>query len=184
MPPNYTLYDDLMILIGNLENATTLIREKSMEKSKLEQHTNFVAKLNSDLIRILSPPSGKTTPYRRFLIEDSFRIASLMYISAICRSYDDWESQSNTTIDKLKSSLLDDSQSWANAIEMLLRLLMSGGKAQSRKTIHYVEQLMKLFVPLDWSQWQNIREELLTFFLSSDLCSGPLQDLWCCRIDL
>jgi hypothetical protein len=173
-----------MILIDNLENATTLIRLKSMEKSKLQQHTDFIAKLNSDLIRILSPPSKKTIPFRRFLIEDSFRITCLIYISAICKSYDDWDMQSNATIEKLRITLLNNSQNWAYTIEMLLRFLISGGKAESQKTVHCVEQLMKLFVPLDWSQWQNIRDVLLDYFLSSDLCLGPLQDLWQCRINL
>jgi len=184
LPPNYTLYDDLMILIGGLENATSLIRLQTMEKSKLQRYTDFVAKLNSDLIRILSKPSKKTTPFRRFLIEDSFRIASLIYISAICKNYDDWNIQSDATILKLKKTLLDASQNWAYLIEMLLSLLMSGGKAQSQKTAHYVEQLMKVFVPLDWSKWKKIRDTLLNHFLSADLCLGPLQDLWLCRTAL
>ncbi|KAH9215869.1 fungal-specific transcription factor domain-containing protein [Leptodontidium sp. 2 PMI_412] len=184
LPPNYTLYDDLMILLENLENATTLIRAKSMDKSKLEQHTNFVAKLNSDLIRILSPPTSKTTPFRRFLIEDSFRLACLIYISAICRSYGDWESQSNVAIEELKGALLNDCQSWSVAVEMLARFLLGGGKAMSQRTVHYVEQLMKLFVPMDWCQWKSVRDMLLAHFLSADMCAGPLQDLWRCRIDL
>lgn len=173
-----------MILIGNLENATTLIRLKSMDKTKLQRHTDFVARLNADLIRVLSKPLGTTTPFRRFLIEDSFRLASLMYISAICKSYDDWEIKSNVIIENLKHILLNDSQDWSSIIEMLLRFLMGGGKAQSQKMVHYVEQLMKIFVPLDWNQWKNIRDILLDYFLNSEICSGPLQDLWQCRIDL
>lgn len=184
LPPNYTLYDDLMILLGNLENATTLIRTKSMDRAKLEQHTAFVAKLNSDLMRILSPPTSQTTPFRRFLIEDSFRIACLIYISAICRGYDGWDLQTNITIDELKGSLLDDSQAWSAPTEMLLRFLLGGGKAQSQRTVHYVEQLMKMFVPLDWKQWKGIKDTLLSFFCSAEMCAGPLQDLWRCRIDL
>ncbi|PVH77910.1 hypothetical protein DL98DRAFT_573470 [Cadophora sp. DSE1049] len=184
LPPNYTLYDDLMILLGNLENATTLIRTKSMDRARLEQHTSFVAKLNSDLIRILSLPTSQTTPFRRFLIEDSFRIACLIYISAICRGYDDWEFQTNITIDELKATLLDDSEAWSVPTEMLLRFLLGGGKAQSQRTVHYVEQLMKMFISLDWNQWKCVKDTLLSYFLSAEMCAGPLQDLWRCRIDL
>lgn len=186
LPPNYTLYDDLMILLEEVENATAVIGMRRLDEGGLKRYTAFVAKLNSDLIRILSPSTTKTTPIRRFLIEDSFRLACLIYLSTISKSssHSDPESWNEAAIDDLKGAVLDDGQIWSDAVEMLVRFLMGGGKAMSQRTVHVVEQLMKMFVSLDWNQWKNIRDVLLAYFLSADACAGPLQDLWRCRIDL
>jgi hypothetical protein len=160
LPPNYTLYDDLLILLDGLENAASVIRLHSMDKSKL-QYTKFVAKLNSDLIRILTKTSERTTPFRRLFIEDSFRIACLIYISAICKNHEDWETLSDFIVQRLKTLPIGISVDWGYWIEMILRLLMSGGKVRSQMTIHYVVQLMEFFVTLTWSDWKRARDALL-----------------------
>jgi len=183
LPKNYTLYEDLMIILEELRNATALIVDP-LNKERHQQHFGFVQKINDDLIQMLSPPPKCTTPFRRFLIEDSFRLCALIYLSIAPKVVIGIQIDSEALLDHIRLKLIDPSTDWGGTIEMILKLLVAGGKVHSQQNVYYVTQLMDLLLPLDWSAWKFVRDTLLDFLLHAEVCSGIHQDLWLCRMDI
>jgi hypothetical protein len=183
LPKNYTLYEDLMIILEGLRNATALIVDLS-NKERHQQHYNFVQKINHDLIQLLSPPPKCTTPFRRFLIEDSFRLSALIYLSIVPKVVIGGQIDCEVVLEHVRPKLIDSSTDWGGTIEMILKLLIAGGNVHSQSNVYYVVQLMDLLLPLDWSAWKFVRDTLLDFLLHAEICSGVHQDLWLCRMDI
>lgn len=184
LPPNYTLYEDLMILLEGLEISTSVICMRTMERSALQEYAKFLKKLNAELIRILSMPLKKTIPFRRFFIEDSFRLGCLVFISAMINNHGDWEAHCDHLILDLREKLLDSQQTWGRLVETMLHLVMKFQKSHSEVMVHYVTRLMEVLIVLDWEAWKQVRESILRYFLTADICSGANQDLWRCRMEL
>jgi hypothetical protein len=183
LPKNYTLYDDLMIILEGLRNATALIIDPS-NKERHQQHSSFVQKIDGDLIQILSPLPKCTTPFRRFLIEHSFRLAALIYLSIAPKVVIGGQIDCEVLLEHIRVKLIDPSTDWGGTIEMILKLLMAGGNVHSQTNVYYVVQLMDLLLLLDWSAWKFVRDTLLDFLLQAEVCSGVHQDLWLCRMDI
>jgi hypothetical protein len=168
-----------MIILEGLENTTLLIRQtRGLDKRKLEQHSKFVKKLNDDLNRMIDDPSRQSVPFRRFLIEDSFRLAALIYISGVSKKFPDWQSGCDRFIRHLEPKLIDTTKGWGQCIELILKLLMAGGNVHSEENAYYVLQLMDFFITLSWSDWKIARDTLLDFLLHDEICQGALQDFW------
>ncbi len=185
LPKNYTLYDDIMIILESLGNATLLFRDPAHVKSKLQQELNtFANQLNDDLTRILAPIPRCTTPFRRFLIEDSFRLAALIYISAMSKGFPNWGAGCEKVLELVTSELLDNTSDWSHTVQMIFHLLVTGGKTHSQENIYYVLQLMDIFVTLDWDACKTIRDRLQDYLLYAKICAGKYQDLWLCRVDI
>jgi hypothetical protein len=172
-----------MIILEGLRNATALIVDPS-NRERHQQHSGFMQKINDDLIQILSPPPKCTTPFRRFLIEDSFRLATLIYLSIIPKVVIGRQIDCEVLLEHIRLKLIDSSTDWGGTIEMILKLLVAGGDVHSQPNVYYVVQLMDLLLPLDWSAWKLVRDTLLDFLLHAEICSGVHQDLWLYRIDI
>jgi len=84
----------------------------------------------------------------------------------------------------LQMKLIDASTDWGHSVEMILRLLMGGGRVHSSENIYYVMQLMDLAVTMNWSAWKFVRDALLDYLLHAEICAGVHQDLWLCRMDI
>jgi hypothetical protein len=172
-----------MIILEGLRNATALIIDPT-NKERHQQHYNFVQKINHDLIQLLSPPPKCTTPFRRFLIEDSFRLTALIYLSIVPKVVIGGQINCEVVLEHVRLKLIDSSTDWGGTIEMILKLLIAGGNVRSQQNVYYVVQLMDLLLPLNWSVWKFVRNTLLDFLLHAEVCSGVHQDLWLCRIDI
>jgi hypothetical protein len=172
-----------MIILEFLSNATALIIDPS-NKERHQQHSGFVQKLNDDLIQMLSPPPKCTTPFRRFLIEDSFRLAALIYLSIVPKVVIGGQLDCQVLLEHIQLKLIDSSTDWGGTIEMILKFLVAGVNVHSQPNVYYVVQLMDLLLPLDWSAWKFVRDTLLDFLLHAEVCSGVHQDLWLCRTDI
>lgn len=185
LPKTYTLYDDLIMLLEGLENATALCQiTPSIDKKRLKNHTNFVRKLNEDLIRILSRQTRQTTPFRRFLIEDSFRLVALIYISALCKDLPNWTDHCDNFVDAVKLELIPDTGDWGKVVLKILQSLMARRDVHEKENVDLVVQLMDIAVPLDWSAWLRIRDRLRKFLLEEEVCAGKYQDLWLGRVSV
>jgi hypothetical protein len=184
IPRNYTLYEDLLIVLDGLESATLL--QHSPTELRRKEFTHFVESLNEDLIRTVVPYPNHTTPSRRYLIEDSYRLAALIYISAICgeRMKSDWDNACKTFLDDLSSSILDINSDWGYTIEMILRLVMRGGRVRSQENIYYTVQIMNFSIPMDWHEWKGVRDALFGYLINAKICAGSHQDFWVCTMDI
>jgi len=168
-----------MIILEGLENTTALIRpSRGLDKRRLEQHSKFVTKLNDELNRMTDNPSRQSVPFRRFLIEDSFRLAALIYISGVSKKFPDWQGGCDKLIHHLHPKLIDTTKSWGQCIELILKVLMAGGNVHSEEIALYVLQLMEYFITLSWGDWKLARDLLLDFLLHDKICGGALQDFW------
>jgi hypothetical protein len=172
-----------MIILEALLNATTLIIDPS-NKKRHQQHSAFVQKINDDLILLLSPSPKTTIPFRRFLIEHCFRLAALIYLSIVPKVVIGGQIDCEAFLEPVRLNLIDSSTDWGGIIEMILKLLISGGNVHSQKNVYFVVQLMDILLPLDWSAWKFVRETLLDFLLHDEVCSGVHQDLWLCRMGI
>jgi hypothetical protein len=179
--PKITRYT--RIILEGLRNATALIIDPT-NKERHQQHSGFVQKINHDLIQLLSPPPKCTTPFRRFLIEDSFRLTALIYLSIVPKVVIGGQINCEVVLEHVRLKLIDSSTDWGGTIEMILKLLIAGGNVRSQQNVYYVVQLMDLLLPLNWSVWKFVRNTLLDFLLHAEVCSGVHQDLWLCRIDI
>jgi hypothetical protein len=182
LPKNYTLYEDLIIILEGLCNATALIVDPT-DKERQQQHSCFVQKINENLIQILTRPPKYTTPFRRFLIEDSFRLCALIYLSIVPKVVIGGQIDCEVLLEHIRLKLIDPSTDWGGTIEMILKLLIAREDVHSQLNVYYVARLMDLLLPLDWSAWKFVRDTLLDFLLHAEVCSGVHQDLWLCRID-
>jgi len=123
LPPNYILYEDLMTVLEGLENATASVRSPSTSTAEMvNEHSRFSQTINDDLLRNSSMPERRINLYRRSMIEDCYRIAALIYISAIAKFMKDGQIESERLIQHLRSELIDPSTDWAYPVEMMLRL--------------------------------------------------------------
>ncbi|KAG4432121.1 hypothetical protein IFR05_012395 [Cadophora sp. M221] len=184
IPKNYTLYEDLMIILEGLENATQLAQEIPQDPEKLQKHTSFLKNIDDDLLRTLALPSKTTNVFRRFLIEDSFRLAALIYLSGITHCLVEGVLNCDLFLNHLHMKVLDASADWGHSIGMILRLLMGGGRVHSQENVYYVMQLMDLAVIMNWSAWKFVRDTLLDYLLHAEICAGVHQSLWLCRMDI
>jgi hypothetical protein len=185
LPKNYTLYDDLMIILESLENATTLCQiTPTIDRKRLKVHTAFVQKLNEDLIRILSPSTRQTTPFRRFLIEDSFRLMAMIYISALCKDLPNWSTLCNNFLQAVELRLVADIKDWGQVVSKIIQRLINMKDVNEKENVELVVQLMDIAILLDWNAWMKIRERLRKFLLEEKVCAGKYQDLWLCRVDV
>lgn len=184
-PKNYTLYDDLMILLEGLENATTIkLSVDVVDDSTLIENEAFVNGINHELVRILTPHPKHTIRFRRVLIEDCYRLGALIYISGLgdLTTKSDWDREA--FLQDVSSVLLDLSKDWGQSIAEMVALLVRGGKAQSQDNINFIDQLADISVTLDWSNWKVIRDQLLAYLLHSEVCAGKQQDLWLQRTEV
>lgn len=170
-----------MIILNGIETSTALILDPSNQFRELE-HSRFVKEVNNDLVRVLSPHIRRETPFRRMLIEDSYRLAALIYISTLPKMLENGKMSCETVLQQLQPKLVDSSTDWGHTIEMILRHLTGRVKVESQENIYYVLQLMDFSLPLDWSAWKFVRDLLLDFLLHAEVCSGVHQDLWLCRM--
>lgn len=174
-----------MIILEGLENATQLTQiEAASDSERLEKHTTFLQHVNDDLLRTLSLPAKTTNVFRRFLIEDSFRLAALIYLSGIVHCIRDGVLDCELFLQHLHLKVLDASTDWGQSIEMILRLLMGGGRVHSQENVYYVMQLMDFSVTMNWSAWKFVRDALLDYLLHAEICAGVHQSLWLCRMDI
>ncbi|PVH82311.1 hypothetical protein DL98DRAFT_143460 [Cadophora sp. DSE1049] len=185
IPKNYTLYEDLMIILDGLENATLLTQEGLPDDpEQLQKYTIFLQHINDDLLRTLALPSKTTNVFRRFLIEDSFRLAALIYLSGITNCLVGGVLNCELFLSHLHLKILDPSTDWGHSIGMILRLLMGGGRVHSQENVYYVMQLMDMSVTMNWSAWKFVRDTLLDYLLHAEVCTGLHQSLWLCRMDI
>lgn len=184
LPRNYALYDDLLIVLDGLESATLLQRSPTEKRRK--DFADFVESLNEDLIRTVVPYPNHTTPSRRYLMEDSYRLAALIYISALCErpAALDWESACEVLVHDLNQSLFNFTSDWGYAIEMIIRLVMRGGRVRSQENIYYVLQVMDFSIPMDWHAWKRVRDALFGYLMYAKSCAGVHQDFWVCTMDI
>lgn len=167
LPPNYTLYEDLMIILDELQHTPSIIRT-----------SKFVIRLNEELGRMIDDSSKQSVPFRRFLIEDSFRLAALIYISGLSTKETEGQSEREIFLQRLQLKLFDSTKGWGHHIALIVKLLMEGGDVNSEENVYNVLQLMDFFITLSWRHWKLTRDTLLYFFLHDEKCAGPLQEFW------
>lgn len=174
-----------MIVLEGLQNTTALVRSPSKGTAEMmNEHSRFSQTINDDLLRISSMPEMRNNVYRRFMIEDCFRIAALIYLSTVAKFAKDGQIESEPLLQHLRSKLIDTSTDWAHPVEMILRLLLGGGKVHSQESVYYVLLLMDISITLDWDCWKNIRDRLREYFLHAGICAGVHQSLWLCRLEI
>ena len=168
-----------MTVLEGLENATALVRSPSTRTAEMmNEHNKFNQTINDDLLRNSSLSGRRINLCRRFLIEDCYRLAALIYISAIAKFVKGTQIESECLMRHLRSGLIDPATDWAFPVEMVLRLLLGGGMVHSQANVYYVLQLMDISTTLDWDAWKAIRDTLGEYFLHADICAGGHQSFW------
>lgn len=122
-------------------------------------------------------------------MEDSYRLAALIYVSALCESETGsvkraWNEKCETLVNDLCTDILDYDANWAYGVKMMVQLIMRGGKARSCENVNYVLQLLEHSMGMDWCAWKLVRDRLSDYLTLAEACKGVHQDFWLCTKDI
>jgi hypothetical protein len=182
LAPNFTLYEDLLVILDGLSNASLLARpQHTPDKAKTDRHAAFVQGMNSDLMCTRPEVKEKSIPARRFLIEDSIRLGAMIYLAAICKSGVDLKTAYQLFLAGLASkmgSVTQKSPAWVDATARLVVHLMTGKSVYLEENIANVELVMDVWAEWDFVTWNTVRNTFSEFLLWDESCAGPYQEFW------
>lgn len=182
LPPNYTLYEDLLLILDGLSNASLLARvQETTPQTRRDRHAAFVQGMNNDLMRTRPIVSEKSIPARRFLIEDSIRLGALIYLAAICKSGVDLKTAYQLFLAGLASkmgSVTQKTPTWVDATARLVMHLMGGQSVYLEENVANVEVVLDVWASWDFATWTVVRDTFSNFLLYDESCTGPYQDFW------
>lgn len=182
LPPNYTIYEDLLIILDGLSNASLLARmPDTNDQVRRDRHDAFVQGMNDDLMRIRPNVKEKSIPARRFLIEDSVRLGATIYLAAICKSGVDLKTAYELFLAGLASKMgavTQKTPAWVEATARLVMHLMGGQSVYLEENIANVEKVLDVWATWDFATWTVVRNTFSDFLLYDESCAGPYQDFW------
>lgn len=181
LPPNYTIYEDLLIILDGLSNASFLARVQANEEVRRARHAAFVQGISDDLKRTRPIVKEKSIPARRFLIEDSIRLGALIYLAAICKSGVDMKTAYQLFLAGLASKMgavTQKTPAWIDATARLVMHLMGGLSPYLEENISNVEQVLDVWAAWDFITWTTVRNTFSNFLLYDESCAGPYQEFW------
>jgi hypothetical protein len=131
--------------------------------------------MDQELCRLFRLPKYHGMIGRRLFIQEVWRIAAMISISAICRLHQNDPRLPNEMSSRL---LLDGLQVATDDHSSFLQTLIycfTGNPNQ-------LDLLMTMAVRLTLDDWSSIKLKLLSFLLSNEICQGPVQDTWRSRL--
>ena len=70
---------------------------------------------------------------------------------------------------------------WGSAVAALCETVLASGGTTGTLDVD-IDRVIDKSIVLNWEEWRNIKQALLSFFLNNELCNGRLQGLWKARL--
>lgn len=180
VPERYDLYRDL---IQTINIAERVIKSSCLQlPNTLEECLGN--KLDRELYQLFLLPEHSSIVARRCLIQEVWRLAAAICISAVTRfrlSRGD-QAEAVAKFRQRLSALLDTKMEWGNVIEELALFFLHGQSLETMKSTERLKLLMIMSISLTLDNWRTVKQRLLHFLVLEDICQGRLQNLWRLRL--
>jgi hypothetical protein len=174
-PERYDLYRDLVHAIHIVESV---IKWACLQLPNAPENCALVNNLDRELYELFLFPEQPSIVGRRCLIQEVWRLAAIICISAASRLYHpDLAGVMGKFLQKLHA-LIDTTIEWGNMIQVLVLSLLDGRTMETLENTEQLSSLMTLSISLTWENWRTVKLRLLHFLVQEDICQGPLQNLW------
>jgi hypothetical protein len=164
-PERYDLYRDLVHAIHIVESV---IKWACLQLPNAPENCALVNNLDRELYELFLFPEQPSIVGRRCLIQEVWRLAAIICISAASRLYHpDLAGVMGKFLQKLHA-LIDTTMEWGNMIQVLVLSLLDGRTMETLENTEQLSSLMTLSISLTWENWRTVKLRLLHFLVQEE----------------
>ncbi|KAH8800429.1 hypothetical protein F5884DRAFT_810319 [Xylogone sp. PMI_703] len=141
-----------------------------------------VGNLDRELYELFLLPEQSTIVGQRRLVQEIWRLAALVCISAASCLYLTHLSKGKDKFLQLLNRLHGIEIGGGIKIEALIFSLVSGQSVETAEVREQLRSLITMSVSMIWNTWKFVKLKLLYFLVQDEICQGPLQNVWKLRI--
>lgn len=167
----YDLYRNLAQTIQIVNNVTVALKTGQLKLPLELRSFVLLNNMDGELYRLFSLPKCHGMIGRRLFIQEVWRITAMIFISTICHLHQIDPRLSNEMSIRL---LLDGLRVTADDYSSFIQALIYCFADNSRQ----LDLLMTMAIRLTLDDWNVVKLKLLSFLLTSEICQGPVQDIW------